>query len=168
MDRCSIPECGRLAKSRGLCQKHYMQWRRGASHDAPATRVHYRPIGYRHQRKDGYIELKVEEGARAYPLEHRYLMEQHLGRKLTDDEQVHHVNGIKNDNRVENLVVMTNAEHQRFHDHLDVMREPVMVEVFCQLCGAACRRKPSRAAITKFCSNECRLVALHEGRRKNP
>ena len=47
--------------------------------------------------------------------EHRYIMEQYLGRKLTDNEVVHHINGIKNDNQIENLQVMTKKEHATFH-----------------------------------------------------
>lgn len=48
-------------------------------------------------------------------LQHRYIMEQHLGRKLKAEEIVHHINDDKLDNRIDNLKVMTNAEHLSHH-----------------------------------------------------
>lgn len=69
----------------------------------------------------GYVYICPPTGGRAV-LEHRYIMEQHIGRKLRKDETVHHLNAIKDDNRIENLVIVSNSEHPRgkadnYHQH---------------------------------------------------
>ena len=53
-------------------------------------------------------------GRTLYVPEHRLLMERHLGRKLLKTEVVHHTNGDRTDNRIENLMIFpTNGEHLR-------------------------------------------------------
>jgi hypothetical protein len=64
--------------------------------------------GGRILRPDGYVMIKVPSGS--YKPEHRKIMEDFLGRELLDDENVHHKNGLRDDNRIENLELWVSSQ----------------------------------------------------------
>ena len=65
--------------------------------------------------KDGYFMILAHgnpnANSRGYILEHRLVMQKLIGRPLKKNESVHHKNGIKNDNRPENLQLMSKLIH---------------------------------------------------------
>jgi hypothetical protein len=65
-------------------------------------RIFKSPEKYKRVRVDG-----------KYVREHRLVAEKMIGRKLKKQEQVHHKNGNKKDNRPENLEILMNKEHQQ-------------------------------------------------------
>lgn len=76
--------------------------------------------GGRKYHSDGYILIHKPEhpfaDVKGYVLEHRLVMEKHIGRYLKPEEVVHHINGVCDDNRIENLKLFPNeVAHRKFH-----------------------------------------------------
>lgn len=75
--------------------------------------------GGRHIAKTGYVWIKNKthphRKAGDYVLEHRLVMEKFLGRYLNPEEVVHHINGVRDDNRLENLVLFPDQAAHRTH-----------------------------------------------------
>ena len=76
-------------------------------------------IGHKKKRGDGYIEIYFPDHPKStndgYIMEHDLIMECNIGRWLKKDEIVHHINHIRDDNRIENLKLLTKSEHARLH-----------------------------------------------------
>lgn len=108
--------------------------------------------------KARYRQIKVK--GRRY-LEHRYVMEQHLGRPLLSTEQVHHINHDRLDNRVENLEVVTVQQHAERHTWRPVTK-------VCVVCAAEFTPRKTKRARQQTCGDVCkrRLLSIRNAERK--
>jgi hypothetical protein len=85
-------------------------------------------LSRRREHSNGYWKLDGE-------YVHRRIMERALGRRLRTDEHVHHKNGNKKDNRLENLELMTASEHHRLHARLNRRRSDGRMVTYEALTG---------------------------------
>lgn len=101
--KCIVDDCvGSARGGQGFCKKHWLRNKRYGSPDIIKKPANGEGVGC--ITKSGYRMLYRSEWNEGKPtLEHRHIMAEHLGRQLTSLETVHHKNGDRLDNRLENL-----------------------------------------------------------------
>jgi hypothetical protein len=96
-----------------MCPMHYARWQ---THGDPGqAEAHYGNAGERYVTSRGYVKVWRPDhphSQRGRVWEHRVVMEEHLERTLLPDETVHHRNGRRDDNRLENLELWS-SRHPR-------------------------------------------------------
>ncbi len=112
-ERCCEPDCDREIHARSWCKRHYFRWYRSEGKDQDLTPTPL-PDGTEYQRADGYVMVMrrghAMSNSKGYAVKHRLLMAEHLGRDLLPNENVHHINGKRNDNRLHNLEVWVSTQ----------------------------------------------------------
>lgn len=116
----TIRQSIRRNKITGLC-RHCVG---SLPRDQPSGDRAYNWKGGRTIRPDGYVFIRQGDHPKAsngYVQEHRLVMEQSLGRYLFPNETIHHKNGVKSDNRIENLELWSSnhSDGQRYDDLSD-------------------------------------------------
>ena len=145
------------------CKKEFRTNHSATTHcGLPCASADRTQIGKRTLMANGYIRVRAVTG---WTYEHRFIMEQHLGRALRREEIVHHLNGVKTDNRLENLAVRTLEVHSG-QDHPCQRQADKWETRPCAICGVpverlkvCLERRPGQCV---YCSRAC----ANEGRRR--
>lgn len=140
-------------------------------------------VGEKRIDHDGYVQIKMpshpDADRRGYVREHRWVIEQQIGRLLTKEEKVHHKNEIRHDNRPDNLQLCANtSEHNLIHrprKKCSICSKPHFGKGFCMYhynklintprsrvsfkcegCGCPCRKSSYKSKDSKILCKACR------------
>lgn len=109
---------GHLAPKEGF-KKGHQPWNKNTKGIMPTREKNHKWINGKTTCKAGYLFIYKPEHPKAHSNripEQILIAEKALGRYLTKNEVIHHINGIKSDNRVENLYLFpSNIEHSSYH-----------------------------------------------------
>lgn len=104
----------------------------------------------------GYVLVRAEDGSLVR--EHRYVMERMLGRSLRSDEHVHHRNGDRTDNRLDNLELLSRNDHLRLHAPDRLPKGWAHHFDSCQSCGTTNRPHHSKGLCYRCYARERRVT----------
>ena len=124
LSSCLADGCERPIQAKGYCGAHYKRLRK---HGDPQVHIPLREPGGTGHMSHGYPQVCVPPELRHLSsgattmAEHRFIVARELGRPLRSDEHVHHINGVKSDNRPENLELWStyHPKGQRVGDLLE-------------------------------------------------